>query len=164
MQAAGHDIEAHTRTHPDLTTLTQQQALDEIGGSMSDLKAIGINPVSIAFPYGAYNSSILALVSSSGFSMSRTAMDADGGINYLNANKLLIKTHSVENTVSVDTMKTWIDKAVSTNGWLVLVFHQVGNNLGQYSITPANFQAVVDYLKANNIKVVTAKEALTYLP
>lgn len=52
MAAQGHEIGAHTRTHPHLTTLTQQQMTDEIAGSKSDLQAIGLHPTTFAYPSG----------------------------------------------------------------------------------------------------------------
>lgn len=55
---AGQGIEfgAHSRTHPDLTTIGQARVREEIEGSADDLQQLlGRRPVSFAYPYGAYN-------------------------------------------------------------------------------------------------------------
>src|SRR2546430_10071590 len=61
MQANGHQIAAHTRTHPHLSTLTDAQQHDEIDGSLQDLRlSWGINAAVFAYPYGDYNDRPLA--------------------------------------------------------------------------------------------------------
>src|SRR5882724_2277807 len=42
MQNSGHEIGDHTRTHPDLTTLTPAQQNDEIVGAQQDLIKMGV--------------------------------------------------------------------------------------------------------------------------
>jgi hypothetical protein len=63
MQNSGHEIGAHSRTHPHLSTLTAAQQQDEIVGSLTDLEAIGVTPISFAYPYGDYDDTTLSIVS-----------------------------------------------------------------------------------------------------
>jgi peptidoglycan/xylan/chitin deacetylase (PgdA/CDA1 family) len=74
----GHEIGVHTRTHPDLTTLTPSQMTDEILGAKQDLISWGIMPTTLAYPYGGYNPTVEAVVQSSGL---RGARDSDLGYN-----------------------------------------------------------------------------------
>jgi len=68
MDAEGFDIEAHSRTHPDLTTLSDQAAWSEIAGSKADLEHMLGHPVVLfAYPYGALNPRISAIVSRAGY-------------------------------------------------------------------------------------------------
>lgn len=68
MDAEGFDIEAHSRMHPDLTTLSDQAAWSEIAGSKADLEHILGHPISLfAYPYGALNPRISAMVSRAGY-------------------------------------------------------------------------------------------------
>lgn len=62
MEKAGMEIGSHTRTHPDLTTLSFQQQLDEMTHSKHILESVIHGKVfSFAYPYGRYNAdSIIA--------------------------------------------------------------------------------------------------------
>jgi peptidoglycan/xylan/chitin deacetylase (PgdA/CDA1 family) len=49
-------IGAHSRTHPMLSRLTQDEISDEIDGSIADLEALSFErPAFLAYPYGAYD-------------------------------------------------------------------------------------------------------------
>jgi len=64
----GMDIEAHTMTHPDLTTLPYRSALREIKISREFLQRLIRHSVrAFAYPYGAYNRSTLQAVAASQF-------------------------------------------------------------------------------------------------
>jgi peptidoglycan/xylan/chitin deacetylase (PgdA/CDA1 family) len=163
-QSAGNEIGAHSKTHPQLPLLTETEMQNEIAGSRQDLLSIGASPVnSFSYPYGEYNSTIISMVQSAGYKSARTALYEDGGFNDKNTNPILLKTQSVENTTTLEEIQSWIDTAVRDKTWLILVMHQVDNSGGQYSITPAKLQSIVNYLKNNNVKVVTASEGVSYL-
>jgi peptidoglycan/xylan/chitin deacetylase (PgdA/CDA1 family)/glycosyltransferase involved in cell wall biosynthesis len=52
----GIEFGAHSRTHPNLTTLGPAELAEEVAGSKRDLEAILQSPVlSFAYPYGLYN-------------------------------------------------------------------------------------------------------------
>lgn len=68
MARHGMDIEAHTLTHPDLTTLTPSRRWQEIFGSRHVLEARLKRPVRLlAYPYGAFNAAVLRAVRRAGF-------------------------------------------------------------------------------------------------
>lgn len=59
---AGHEVSAHTRTHPFLTQLTTAQATDEITGSRQDMLAAEFTPSNVlVYPYGDYSSGIIQI-------------------------------------------------------------------------------------------------------
>lgn len=83
MDAEGFDIEAHSRTHPDLTTLNDTAAESEIAGSKQDLERILGHSVDLfAYPYGAVNPHVVALLERAGF---RGGILAGGGRAYSTA-------------------------------------------------------------------------------
>jgi glycosyltransferase involved in cell wall biosynthesis/peptidoglycan/xylan/chitin deacetylase (PgdA/CDA1 family) len=79
---AGRGIEfgAHSRTHPDLTTLDPAALRDEVVGSKRDLEDILQAPViSFAYPYGPYNPAVCECVRG----MYDLAFTTDEGLNDL---------------------------------------------------------------------------------
>ena len=76
----GIEFGAHTRTHPDLTTLSEHELEEEIAGSGRELAVIlGKIPSSFAFPFGAYNSIVQERVKKS----YQLAFTSDEGLNDL---------------------------------------------------------------------------------
>lgn len=164
MQSQGHEIGAHSRTHPDLTVLTDQQITDEVLGSKQDLQSLGANAItSFAYPYGAWTDKVKNIVEQSGYKGARTAVIQDGGYNYADQDHYLLKTMSVEADTSAAQVEQWIQEAANSKTWLILVYHQVENNGGQYSTTPQNLESVASYISQNNVKTVTIGEGLNML-
>lgn len=163
LQTAGHEVTAHTRTHSSLVGLSSLQAKNEVQGSREDLLNEGFTPVSVfAYPFGDYNNNVIQIVKDAGFAGARSV---DGGYNTKLDDKYVLKVQNVLMGTSADQMKEWINHAVETKTWVTLVFHQVDTSLPNqgvedYSTTPAKLQAVLEYLKQNNIAVVTAQQGL----
>jgi peptidoglycan/xylan/chitin deacetylase (PgdA/CDA1 family) len=71
--AAGMTIGDHSRSHPYLTQITSTSTLvDEIAGSKQILESkLGISVDEFAYPFGQYNSDIVALVQQAGYKSAR---------------------------------------------------------------------------------------------
>ena len=68
MSAAGMDIQAHTITHPDLSTISHQEARHEIYDSKIILEKHLKKPITVlAYPYGCYNEDVMALSKAAGY-------------------------------------------------------------------------------------------------
>lgn len=68
MAAHSMDIEAHTMTHPDLTIVPQAQMRGEVSQSRRELeRRLHRSVQAFAYPYGSYNSAVLAAVSKAGY-------------------------------------------------------------------------------------------------
>jgi len=157
----GYEVGAHTRTHPHLPTLTTAEQFAEIQGSKADLIALGMTPAStFAYPYGEYNDQVVQEVKDAGFIGARSVNE---GFNNKASDRFLLMDQHVENTVTPDQIKAWIDQALLNRTWLILEMHDVVPNGDQYSNSPATLQAVVDYLKQKNVKVVTTAQGLQIL-
>jgi len=60
--ALGFEFGAHSRTHPDLTTLARNEAEKEIAGSKNELeRALGTRVLSFVYPYGSHNETVRKL-------------------------------------------------------------------------------------------------------
>lgn len=66
--AAGWQIDAHTRTHPDLTRVPAAQLTDETSGARAELQErFGVDASFFAYPGGRYDARVVAAVKAAGF-------------------------------------------------------------------------------------------------
>ncbi len=158
----GHEIGAHTRTHPDLVTLSTQGKIDEIEGSRNDLLAWGVGPIlSFAYPFGSYDSSVIEVVKSAGF---QSAGSSNGGLATPDSDPYQLERFGIENTTTFSTIKGWIDQAATQKSWLILTIHEVEPTCTQrYCVTVSLLQQVIDYLGNKGLPVVTISQALESL-
>jgi peptidoglycan/xylan/chitin deacetylase (PgdA/CDA1 family) len=158
LQQQGHVIGAHTRSHPNLTTLTTTQARAEIAGSRQDLLDLGATPVNtFAYPLGAYNTTIQALVREAGFTAGRSS---NGGYNDKQTDKYALRRISMENTTTFAQVKGHIDAALAEKKWVILLFHEVNTSGHRYAISPALLQQIVDYIKSKNMTPITVEQGI----
>jgi peptidoglycan/xylan/chitin deacetylase (PgdA/CDA1 family) len=91
--AQGIEFGSHTRTHPDLTSLSGTQLREEIAGSGEDLSAIvGTRVTSFAYPYGFWSEEVRANVRES-FDL---AFTCDEGLNQIDTDPLLLRRTMVQ--------------------------------------------------------------------
>ena len=65
---AGWEIDAHSRTHPDLTRVSAQQLADETAGARAELRRrFGVKANFFAYPSGRYDARAVAAVKQSGY-------------------------------------------------------------------------------------------------
>ncbi|MBN9691778.1 MAG: polysaccharide deacetylase family protein [Verrucomicrobia bacterium] len=77
--AAGHDVGAHTCTHPRLSRIPRDQAREEIFGSKARLEdALGRPIRHFCYPFGDWNPAVRDLVQEAGFV---TACTTEAGMN-----------------------------------------------------------------------------------
>lgn len=87
---AGRGIEfgAHSRTHPDLTTLGATELAEEVAGSGKELASItGVRTGSFAYPYGPYNQAVCDCVRG----VFDLAFTTDEGLNTLRTDPHLLR-------------------------------------------------------------------------
>lgn len=154
--ARGHEIGAHTRTHPHLPTLSFSDQQTEIVGSKDDLAAMGITPTTFAYPYGEFDSDSYNITGGS-FQSARATID---GLVEPSTDKLLLWRESVENTTTLADVKSWVSTAKANKQWLILTFHLVDTSGDQYSVTPPLFNQIANYVAGQNIPVVTVSEGV----
>jgi peptidoglycan/xylan/chitin deacetylase (PgdA/CDA1 family) len=158
LEAQGNDVGGQTIDHPDLTTLTQAQMQQELCGSRQDLIANGIpNPVSMAYPFGDYNSTVESVASQCGWLTARVG----GGISNSNTtptapyvetipppNPLALTTIAVDGAAdeNLADLESFVEAASAHGGgWLPITFHDVCDaNASDYSNCASQYGSVLD--------------------
>lgn len=158
LQADGQEIGAHTRHHPHLSTLSQQEQLDEIVGSKSDLEQMGIkNVVSFAYPFGDYSSDTEDIVKKYFYDARTTKAP---GFNNINIDPHTLKSETVIYNTKLDQIKNLIDEAIKQNSWLILVFHRIDEQGNRISADGSLLDEVLTYAQTKNISILPNSEVL----
>jgi len=158
LYAHGNEIGAHTRTHPDLATLTASQQQTEIQGSRQDILAWNVGPVnSFCYPYGSYTATTVQLVKDAGFSSAAATID---GYATPSSDPYQLERQSIQNTTTLADVEGWVNTAKANHEWLILEFHGIDTSGTQYSMTPTVFNQVVDYVKQSGIPVVNISQGV----
>lgn len=155
--AKGHEIAGHTLLHPDLNTISIDSVRTEVTVSKTYLQTLtGKTVTSFAYPYGNSTPAIQTLLEQVGYTSATT-------VNYsqqvlTTTPKYTMNRMCVEPLNTVAVFKAQIDAAIANKTWFILCFHDVKTGGDNISITPADFQAIVDYIKAKAVKVVTVAQ------
>jgi peptidoglycan/xylan/chitin deacetylase (PgdA/CDA1 family)/uncharacterized protein YjdB len=169
----GHEIGNHTRTHPFLTTLPIAQAQDEIIGAQQDFQAQGITPLTVAYPYGDYNTAVENIVKAGGFRGARSS-DLGYDCNLLftlpsachngvfSNDPLFLYSEAAEADMNttIDDVTGWIDYATANKLWLIILLHRVDEDGNPISVSHVLLQQMVNYLVQQKTYVVTNSEGM----
>jgi peptidoglycan/xylan/chitin deacetylase (PgdA/CDA1 family) len=75
---SGMSIGGHSRSHPDLTTLPEPAAVEEIHGCRQDLEqALGVSVSLFAYPGGAFNRRVARLTQEAGYTAACSVLGPD---------------------------------------------------------------------------------------
>ena len=161
LQASGQEIGSHTVTHPDLTTLTPAAADIELQRSQSVLQGWLNTPIAdFAAPYGATNGQ-LTTDAAKYYQSYRGVEPGFNARNNLNPYNILVQ--NMLSTTTLLQVESWVNEAIATKTWLVLVYHQVDPNFasaGLYDTTPSDLSAQLAFIKSTGIAVETTSQAL----
>lgn len=152
LYAAGNEIAGHTVTHANVKKLKTGPARQEICGDRVTLFEHGFQPVSFAYPFGGIDAGAEAIVAACGYNSGR-------GVSGVNDRRVFAETippldafatrtppNPKQNT-TLATIEGYVTAAEDNGGgWVQLVFHHLCDQCDAYSITPANFTALLDWL------------------
>ncbi|NTW61567.1 polysaccharide deacetylase family protein, partial [Candidatus Saccharibacteria bacterium] len=163
LATAGSEIASHSVTHSNLSIATATSYTNELSASQSQLKAwTGQSISSFAFPYGLYNKN----VANQAKKYYAACRGVESGLNSKdNLNVYDIKVENITSSTTDAQIADWLAQAKATNTWLVLVYHSVdvtdSMGVGEYNITPAQFDSQLSAIKSSGITVLTMQQALT---
>lgn len=169
----GNEIGGHTEHHIDLTSsqYTTQQKTAEVCDDRHNLIEHGLDPVSFAYPFGAFNSSVEQIVQGCGYATARATggLDTAGpGAGPVYAEPLPPKDPYATRTeynylngapLTLEYFQSAVNAAAQNGGgWVTLVLHQVCSQtydpnfyndcMGSWAGTDlSTFNALLDWLQ-----------------
>ena len=155
----GWEITSHSRTHDcDLVYKGEDAFKYEILGGKEDLEKYGIKTKIYVAPCGETTPEATSYIKDN-FSYQRIV---EPGFNPIPVNDPYgVMVKQVSRDISATTIRSWIDEAINSRQWLVLMLHQIDNEETEYGTTPEILEDVVDYVNKSNISVVLPTQALS---
>jgi peptidoglycan/xylan/chitin deacetylase (PgdA/CDA1 family) len=175
IQKAGHEIACHTISHPDLTTLDQEELMNQLQGCKSAMEDHKLGPIEdFATPYGSYNDQVISAIKSTYQSHRNVKGVIVDGISNRDVNlstnfdRYNIIGVTIRKETTVNQLKALVDYAAARNGWLVLTYHQSetgsSDDKSQYGTTIQSLDDQMKYLSGTPYKIVTIDQALKSQP
>lgn len=157
--ANGNEIAGHTVTHPDLTTVTSDEATRQICNDRVNLSNWGFTITDFAYPFAAENASLETIVKNCGFNSARNLGDIK--TRFSCAGCPLAETippanpyntaapDEVDNTWTLADLQNSVTQAEPAGGWVQLTFHHISStSKDPLNITPTLFNQFATWLKA----------------
>jgi peptidoglycan/xylan/chitin deacetylase (PgdA/CDA1 family) len=153
LHAAGNEIAGHTLTHAHLKHLKTADARHEVCDDRVNLYNHGLEPTSFAYPFGEFDAGVKQIVHDCGYNSGRGVSGVDDRRTFaetippLDAYATRTPPNPKQGT-TLATIESYVTAAEQHGGgWVQLVFHHLCDGCDAYSITPANFQALLDWLQ-----------------
>jgi len=166
----GNEIGGHTLDHANLTTLTPGEAVHQICDDREQLAGRGFDPVSFAYPFGAFDARAKQVVEDCGYVSARSytegAPPVQGADTLPPADYLATKTVvDVGTDTSLEDMKNYVRAAEFGSGdWVQFVFHRVcADCSASDAVTIETFEELLGWLQSRswlNTRVRSVREAL----
>jgi peptidoglycan/xylan/chitin deacetylase (PgdA/CDA1 family) len=159
----GWEIASHSRTHPDLTVVSDADLIEEVSQSKAVLEDAGLRITGFAYPYGTGSDSAAVVRQvKQHYSYARSV---NPGNNAPIIQQYALKTQTVMRSTSQRVMRGWVDSAIKNRQWLVIVMHNVDNTKSEYAISPADLAGLTSYIQtkveAGALKAVTVRDGVT---
>ncbi|GAB2733475.1 polysaccharide deacetylase family protein [Arthrobacter bambusae] len=157
--ANGNEIAGHTVTHPDLTTVTADEATRQICNDRVNLSNLGFTITDFAYPFAAENASIETIVKNCGLNSARGLGDIK--TRFSCAGCPLAETippanpyntaapDEVDNTWTLADLQKSVTQAEPAGGWVQLTFHHISaTSTDPLNVTPTLFNQFATWLKS----------------
>ena len=152
LAAAGNEIAGHTVNHTNLKKLKTGPARQEVCGDRVALFDHGFAPTSFAYPFGGINAAAKQVVAACGYNSGRGVSGVDGRRVFAETippvDPYATRTPAnVKSGTTLATIQGYVTSAEQNGGgWVQIVFHHVCDRCDPYSITLADFTALVEWL------------------
>jgi peptidoglycan/xylan/chitin deacetylase (PgdA/CDA1 family) len=152
LAAAGNEIAGHTISHANIKKLKTGPARHEVCDDRVALMAQGFQVTSFAYPFGSFDAGAKQVVQDCGYNSGR-------GVSGVNGRRVFAETippldayatrtpPNVKSGTTLATIQSHVTDAEQHGGGFVqLVFHHVCDRCDAYSVTAADFVALLDWL------------------
>ena len=156
----GWEIGGHGVNHLELPLLSPAEMQAQIANDYATLQAHGLVPINFATPFGAYDSTIVSEIAS--YYESHRGFH-EIGLNQWPYNVYLLYVRQITNATTLAEVEGWIQEAIATNSWLIIVFHEILPTVDPadtYSWTTSDLQALMTSLDTLGIVPQTVAEVL----
>jgi len=166
LYAAGNEIAGHTIDHVNIKKLKTAPARHQVCDDRVALFDHGFQPASFAYPFGSIDAGAKAVVQACGYNSGR-------GVSGVDERRVFAETippadayatRTPANVKSADTpevIESYVTGAEQHGGGMVqIVLHHICDRCDPYSITQANFDALLDWLAAHGSIVQTTAEVI----
>ena len=155
LQAAGHEIGCHTRSHLDCGQASAEWMDEDVAKNHLALRELGIPaPTSFAYPYGDVSPRAKRVLGDR-FALLRGlhhGLVADGcDLNQAPA-------VGVEGPDGEAVARRWIERALQRKAWLILYTHDVRDDPSPWGCTPAALSRLIEQALQGGAEVVTVRE------
>ena len=165
----GNEIGGHTVSHPDLTSVPQDEAMRQICNGRATLASWGYQVTDFAYPYADLNPAVEADVKACGFNSGRGLGDiqsSHGCTGCATTESVppvdpydLAAVDEIDSTWSLAQMEQVVTAAEAKGGWLIYTFHHFGTcgAACDPEITLPMFDQFLTFVQGQASKGVTVK-------
>jgi peptidoglycan/xylan/chitin deacetylase (PgdA/CDA1 family) len=155
---AGWEIGSHTMTHPDLTKLSDKEVDYELGMSKKILADHDLTAKTVVFPYSSFDARVLDYATRY-YENSRGYTSKE--LNGIDCDRYAILSREVTAATQPDEVISWIEEAVETQKWLVLLLHDVVPGTPKdYQYNAGDLEKIIAFVADNNILAPTVDQAM----
>lgn len=151
------EIVSHTETHKNLAELSKKQRESELLNSKLWLREHGFEHNIIVYPYGGWSQA----VANDTRKYYASGINIDSGSSQINTAP--IDTYNIQRVYidkGVSTAKSRIDQAIANKSLMILGMHSWYGQDRPYPFKEEELREIIEYAQAQNIEIVTLKEAL----
>jgi peptidoglycan/xylan/chitin deacetylase (PgdA/CDA1 family) len=153
----GHEIGNHTKTHTNLTTLSEAGVDAELAGANTAIQnAVGVTPTSCAYPYGQSNGTVQTVAAK----YFKGCRGTSGGVNAAGQNRYDLRTYYVTTGTTAAQVRDAAAAAKASDAWIIFVYHGVGTVDTTDDVTTQSFSDQLTAIRGTGITIRTVSAQL----